>query len=190
MLQEQQFRNVVALRKVAGLGDPSDLLTKHLIQESVDHYCELIGHLFAAGRASSTCGLRFCRGNVSSLSLRDIDATRRDIELTRRDIDATPRQREPNRYYGCGGGFRFQNRLHTHLAGGDCEDTLLNDTCHARRRGSAISTVATKLSMGRTSPVPIENRGRAISTHRMDVFDIAPSRNVSPYLQSQLFQII
>ena len=132
---------------------------------------------------SSTSGLHFCRDNVPSLSLRDIDATRRDI-------DATPRQSEPNWCYGCGRGFRSQNGLHTHLAGGDCEDTLLNDTCHTGRRGCAISAVATKLSMCRTSHVPIENRGRAISTDRRNVFDIATSRNMFPYLQRHCFQII
>ena len=73
--------------------------------------------------------------------------TRRDIDATRGDTDATPRQSEPNRCYGGGRGFRFQNRLHTHPAGGDCEDTLLNFTCRTGCLGRAISKVATKLSL-------------------------------------------
>ena len=56
-LQEQQLRKVVELKKVAGLENPRDLLTEHLAQERIDHYCELIGYSFADGRASSTAGL-------------------------------------------------------------------------------------------------------------------------------------
>ena len=57
-LQEQQLRKVVELKKVAGLGNPSDLLTKHSTQERIDHFCELIGYYFAGGRASSTSALQ------------------------------------------------------------------------------------------------------------------------------------
>ena len=42
-LQEQQRRKVVESRKVAGLGNPSDLFSKLLAQERIEHYCELIG---------------------------------------------------------------------------------------------------------------------------------------------------
>ena len=53
----------------------------------------------------------------------------------------------------------------------------MNDACHLDRRGRATSTLASFfLSRGRTSHVHIENRGRAISTHRRDVLDIAISR--------------
>ena len=58
-LQEQQFRKVIELKNVAGLENPSDLLTKHLTQERIDHYCELTGYSFAGGRPSSTSGLHF-----------------------------------------------------------------------------------------------------------------------------------
>ena len=96
-LQEQHSRKVVELHKVAGLVNPIDLLTKHLTQERIDHYCELIAYTFAEGRSSFTSGLHFCRDNVSSLSLRDSDETRRNIDATRRDIEVKPRQSEPNR---------------------------------------------------------------------------------------------
>jgi hypothetical protein len=198
-LQEQQLRKVVELKKVAGLENPSDLLTKHFTQERIDHYCELIGYSFADGRASSTAGLHFLRENVSLLDGINA-ATRLCHDATRLDGYAhaplqgasglegyahTPLQgvslshsnNEPRRCYGCGKGFRSHNRLHAHIASGSCEDMLLNDARHLGHRGRAISAVTEKLSRGRTSHVQIEDRGRAISTHRRDVLDIATSRN-------------
>ena len=88
---------------------------------------------------------------------------------------------EPRRCYGFGKGFRSHNRLHAHIASGSCEDMLLNDTRHIGHRGRTISAVIDKLSRGRTSHVQIEDRGRAIRTHRRDVLDIATSRNIFPY---------
>ena len=127
------------------------------------------------------------RENVSSLE--EINAaTRQDIDATRLCPDATTRlsrcNDEPNRCYCCGKGFRSHNRLHTHLASRSCEDMLLNATHRIGHRGRAISIMTEKPSRGRTSHIQIADRGRATSTHRRDVLDIATSRNAFPYLQS------
>ena len=96
-LQEQQLRNVIELRKVAGLENPSDLLTKHLTQEGIEHYSSLIGYTYVKGRASATAGLHFMNNSANEAL-----------------IDQTPAcPNGPNRCYGCGRGFRSQNRLHT-----------------------------------------------------------------------------
>ena len=46
-LQEQQLKKVIELKKVAGLENPSDLLTKHLSRERIDHYSDIIGYSYA-----------------------------------------------------------------------------------------------------------------------------------------------
>ena len=60
---------------------------------------------------------------------------------------------------------------------------MLNDIRRLGHRGRAISIMTEKISRVRTSHIRIEDRGRAISTHRRDVFDIATSRFLFPYLQ-------
>ena len=45
-LQAQQVRKVIELRKVAGLANPCDLLTKHLTEKRINHYSDLIGYTF------------------------------------------------------------------------------------------------------------------------------------------------
>ena len=56
-LQEQQLRDIVELKKVPGLENPGDLLSKNLSQERIDHYSELIGYAYVSGRAELTSGL-------------------------------------------------------------------------------------------------------------------------------------
>ena len=50
-LREQQLGKVIELRKVAGLENPSDLLTKHLTDERISHYSDFIGYTFVKRQA-------------------------------------------------------------------------------------------------------------------------------------------
>ena len=90
----------------------------------------------------------------------------------------------PRRCYGCGQGFRSHNKLHWHLARGECEATLVDDGYHLAGRGRTIDSVVSLDSKGRTKHVSVADRGRAISAHRRDVLDVATSSNLFPYLQS------
>ena len=41
-LQEQQLRRIVGLTKVLGTSNPADLMTKHLAQEALNQYVEVL----------------------------------------------------------------------------------------------------------------------------------------------------
>ena len=53
-----------AAAKVAGLERPTELLTKHLTQERIELYSDLIGYTRVWGRASLTSGLHFFKNNT------------------------------------------------------------------------------------------------------------------------------
>ena len=48
-LQEQQLRRVVELTKVLGTTNPADLMIKHLAQESLNQYAEVLQYDFRQG---------------------------------------------------------------------------------------------------------------------------------------------
>ena len=56
-LQEKQLRKIIEMHKVAGLLNPSDLLTKHLSRERVDCYSSMLNYRFADGRAAAAAKL-------------------------------------------------------------------------------------------------------------------------------------
>ena len=56
-LQEQQLRRVVELTKVLGTSNPADLMTKHLGQESLNQYAEVLQYDFRQGRSATTSRL-------------------------------------------------------------------------------------------------------------------------------------
>ena len=56
-LQEQQLRRVVELTKVLGTRNPADLMTKHLAQEALNLYSEMLGYEFRSGRSTTTAQL-------------------------------------------------------------------------------------------------------------------------------------
>ena len=56
-VQEQQLRNIIEMRKVAGLENPADLMTKYLSKERINCYATLIGYRFAEGRAAGPSDL-------------------------------------------------------------------------------------------------------------------------------------
>jgi hypothetical protein len=60
-LQEQQLRRVVELTKVLGTSNPADLMTKHLAQESLNQYVEMLRYEFRQGRSSTTARLHTTR---------------------------------------------------------------------------------------------------------------------------------
>ena len=62
-IQEQQLGRIIELKKVAGLLTPGDLSTKNLCIELVDTYSDIIGLVFAEGRASATSRLNSRSGH-------------------------------------------------------------------------------------------------------------------------------
>ena len=56
-LQEQQLRRVVKITKVFGTSNPADLMTKHIGQESLNQYAEVLQHDFRQGRSATTARL-------------------------------------------------------------------------------------------------------------------------------------
>ena len=59
---------MIELRKVAVLENPSDVLTKHLTEERINHYSNLIGYTLIKGRLSPTSGLH----SIKSEGFRDV----------------------------------------------------------------------------------------------------------------------
>ena len=56
-LQEQQLRRVVELTKVLGTSKPADLMTKHLGQELLNQYADMLQYEFRQGRSVATSRL-------------------------------------------------------------------------------------------------------------------------------------
>ena len=56
-LQEQQARRIMPLAKVLGTENPADLMTKNVAQMLVLKYLEIMGILFAKGRAEAAAQL-------------------------------------------------------------------------------------------------------------------------------------
>ena len=154
---------MIELRKVVALENPSDLLTKHLTDERISHYSDLIGYTFVKGRSSLTSGLHLVSDDGSRYA--SVDTVLQANQRRAHSGNGFVPQGLPNRCSSCGRGFRSHNRLHAHLAGGDCEGTAIEDTFYDGRRGRAISRVATLRSRGRTAHVSGEDRARAIRMH-------------------------
>ena len=55
-LQEKQLRKIIDMRKVPGLLNPGDLLTKHLSCERIDWYTKMVKYKLFGGRASAAAG--------------------------------------------------------------------------------------------------------------------------------------
>ena len=64
-LQEQQLRRVVELTKVLGTSNPADLMTKHLAQESLNQYAEVLRYEFRQGRSATTARLHSAHEQVA-----------------------------------------------------------------------------------------------------------------------------
>ena len=62
-IQKQQLRRIIELKKVAGLLNPGDLLTKNLCIERIDTYSDLICYVFYEGRVSATSKLNAISGH-------------------------------------------------------------------------------------------------------------------------------
>ena len=60
-LQKRQLRLVVELTKVLGTSNPIDLMTKHLGQESLNQYAEVLQYDFRHGRSATTARLHSAR---------------------------------------------------------------------------------------------------------------------------------
>ena len=56
-MQEQRLRRVLAIQKVLGTSNPTDLMTKHLSRDVISTYCGMIGIVFLGGRAEKAIGL-------------------------------------------------------------------------------------------------------------------------------------
>ena len=56
-LQEHQLRRVVELTKALGIGNPADLMTKHLDQKLVNQYTAVLNYEFRHGRSDTTAKL-------------------------------------------------------------------------------------------------------------------------------------
>ena len=60
---------ILELKKVEGLKNPADLLTKYLLRERVDAFSELIGYECNDGRAKSTVGLNYVARDIGDVEM-------------------------------------------------------------------------------------------------------------------------